>query len=58
MGYESSATDLPANIRSQGLGGTSSTFLIHAHEFRGTHDQLGFFLSPHIATLRLLSQSE
>ena len=58
MGYEFLATDLPANIGSQGLDGMFSICLTHAHGFRGTHDQLDFFSSPHIATLRLLLRSE
>ena len=58
MEFESLATDLLADIKSLGLDGRFSISLIHAREFRETHDQLGFFLNPHIATLRLLLQSE
>ena len=53
MGYEFSATDPLADKENPGLDERSSIFLIHAREFRETHDQQDFFLSPHIATLRL-----
>ena len=58
MGFESLATDLLGDIESPGLDGRFSISLIHAREFRETHDQLGFFLNPHIATLRPLLLSE
>ena len=53
MGYEFSATDPLADKENPGLDERSSIFLIHARGFRETHDQQDFFLSPHIATLRL-----
>ena len=53
MGFESLATDPLADIENPGLDERFSIFLIHARGFRETHDQQGFFLSPHIATLRL-----
>ena len=58
MEFEFLATDLPVNIGSLGLDERFSISLIHAHGFRETHDQLDFFSNPHIATLRLLLQSE
>ena len=58
MGCEFLASDLLANIESPGLDEKSSTCPIHAHGFHEKHDQQGFFSSPHIATLRLLSLSE
>ena len=58
MGYESLATDLPADIGSRGPDGMSSICLIRALEFHETHDQLDFSSNPHIATLRLLLLSE
>ena len=58
MGCESLATDLLADIKSPGLDGISSICPIRAHGFHEKRDQQDFFLSPHIATLRLLSLSE